>query len=184
MWNMLHFEICLNDSTCLAQAVSKSSLKRTDMSFLFFSKAEHKIWFGVIVLFFALWIQAGSARHSGGRCWAKGCQVARLKCSTSLASRQWFPSIPALPGITPLQWRGSIALGRNLVAIMDLNHRSALGSWADLWDMAEARMATLDLFVFSIRDIIQVVKTSPLMSRRWKKSRRAELAAPTWMLCA
>lgn len=49
---------------------------------------------------------------------------------------------------------------------MDLNHRSALGSWADLWDMAEARMATLDLFVFSIRDIIQVVKTSPLMSRR------------------
>lgn len=40
---MLHFEICLNDSTCLAQAVSKSSLKRTDMSFLFFSKAEHKI---------------------------------------------------------------------------------------------------------------------------------------------
>ena len=39
------FEMCLNDSTCLAQAVSKSSLKRTDMSFLFFSKAEHKIWF-------------------------------------------------------------------------------------------------------------------------------------------
>eukprot|EP00435_Cladocopium_sp_Y103_P015569 s1473_g3.t2 len=39
---------------------------------------------------------------------------------------------------------------------MDLNHRPALGSWNDLWQMAEPHLQTLDLLVFSIGDVIQV----------------------------
>lgn len=47
-------------------------------------------------------------------------------------------------------------LGRKLVVTMDLNHRPALGSWNDLWQMAEPHLQTLDLLVFSIGDVIQV----------------------------
>ncbi|CAJ1332117.1 unnamed protein product [Effrenium voratum] len=39
---------------------------------------------------------------------------------------------------------------------MDLNHRPALGSWKELWNMAEPHLGTLDVLVFSIGDVIQV----------------------------
>mmetsp|Transcript_141724 Transcript_141724/g.440613 ORF Transcript_141724/g.440613 Transcript_141724/m.440613 type:complete len:292 (+) Transcript_141724:311-1186(+) len=43
-----------------------------------------------------------------------------------------------------------------IVVTMDLNHRPALGSWEDLWLMVEPHVGTLDLFVLSIGDLINV----------------------------
>jgi len=45
-----------------------------------------------------------------------------------------------------------------LVVTMDLNHRPALGTWQELWHVAEPHIGTLDVLVFSIGDVIQVGK--------------------------
>lgn len=117
--------------------------------------AQHKIWFqrhrSVFGLMNPSWFSRAFWR-----------QVLSDGASSSM------PQVLHVTGITPLisvntraAWDHALEeawaikedsiLGRKLVVTMDLNHRPALGSWKDLWQMAEPHLQTLDLVVFNWR---------------------------------